>query len=148
TNFYVKHADEKLPMPSPGDSIAMGAYLVNAADCQGCHSPVDSKKFDFKMDAWLSGGNVYRKPKLGFNVASANITPDSATGIGTWTEEMFLNKFRSYRDPKNYNFNPGKYNTIMPWTVLANMRDEDIRYIYTYLRSIKRVKNSVNKWPD
>jgi len=143
-SFIVKHAGDRLPVPQ-GDSIAMGAYLVNAADCMGCHSPFDEKSLDFKMDGWLSGGNEYSKPGY-FTVTSANITPDSATGIGAWTEDMFLAKFRNYRDPKNYDMNPGKYNTLMPWTILANMKDEDIRYIYTYLRSVRPVKKAVTKW--
>ncbi len=147
-SFYLKHANDKIPFPSAGDSVAMGAYLVNAADCMGCHSPVDSKRLDFNMNAWLSGGILFRKSREGFKVRSANLTPDSATGIGAWTEEMFLNKFKNYRDTPGFNFNPGKYNTIMPWTVLAKMRDADIKYIYTYLRSIKPVKDSVNKWPE
>ena len=29
---------------------------------------------------------------------SANITPDSQTGIGRWTEQDFLNRFYQYRE--------------------------------------------------
>jgi mono/diheme cytochrome c family protein len=148
-SFYVKHENDTLPVPSPGDRVAMGAYLVNAADCMGCHSPVDYKKLDFNKDKWFSGGIPFDlTSEYGFKVTSANLTPDSATGIGAWSEEMFLNKFKNYRDSSGFNFNPGKYNTLMPWTVLAKMHDEDIRDIYAYLRTIKPVKDSVTKWPQ
>ena len=80
-------------------------------------------------------------------MVSANITPDSATGIGTWNEERFLNKFLPYREEKAYNFDPGKQNTIMPLTVYAGMKDEDLKAIYAYLHSIKPVSNKIEKYP-
>ena len=42
------------------------------------------------MDKYMAGGWKIKMPS--FVVTTPNITPDSATGIGTWTEEMFLNK--------------------------------------------------------
>jgi hypothetical protein len=82
-----------------------------------------------------------------FTVTSANITPDSATGIGTWTEAMFLEKFKLYKDPATYSGNPGKLNTIMPKAKYAQLDDFDIKAIYRYLRTIPAVNNLVEKYP-
>ncbi|MBL0274443.1 MAG: hypothetical protein IPQ06_15630 [Chitinophagaceae bacterium] len=85
---------------------------------------------------------------LGSNKAnSANITPDSATGIGAWTEERFLTKFTQYREEKAYNYNPGNQNSIMPLSILAGIKDEDLKAIYAYLRTVKPVTNAVEKFP-
>ena len=145
-NMVANHTADKIPLPTPGDPIKTGAYLVNAGHCNGCHTQVDRKVLDFKKDMYLAGGSLFKRDS--FTVNSANLTPDSATGIGAWTEEMFLAKFKSYRDPKAYSYAPGKYNTIMPWTILCNLTDNDLKAIYAYLRSIKPVNNKVEKWPQ
>ena len=95
---------------------------------------------------YLAGGSLFIRDSFGVN--SANITPDSATGIGAWSQEMFLAKFKSHRDPKTYSYAPGKYNSIMPWTILRNRTDDDLIAIYTYQRSIRPVKNKVDKCPQ
>lgn len=125
----------------------MGAYLVYAADCSGCHTKFDMNKLDFDMNSYLAGGNRGSDSAHGFKVNTANLTPDTSTGIGGWTEEVFLNKFKNYRDEKNYSYSPGKYNSFMPWTILANAKDEDLKAIYAYLRTINPVTNKVEKWP-
>jgi hypothetical protein len=37
-------------------------------------------------------------------------------------------------------------NTEMPWTYYAGMRDDDLRAIYAYLRSLPPVVNRVEKF--
>lgn len=145
-NLVVNHAADKVPLPSAEDKIKTGAYLVNAGHCNGCHTQVDLKVLDFKKDMYLAGGSLF--VEYGFKVNSANITPDSATGIGAWSEDIFLAKFKSYRDPKAYSYSPGRYNSIMPWTILCNLKDDDLKAIYAYLRSVKPVTNKVEKWPQ
>ena len=147
-NLIVKHTAEKIPFPPKDDKVKMGAYLVNAAGCSGCHTPFDWKILYFKNDVYLSGGSLFNETKLNFKVNSANLTPDSATGIGAWTEEIFLAKFKSYRDAKTYSYAPGKYNSIMPWTILCQMKDDELKDIYAYLRTVKPVNNKVEKWPQ
>jgi mono/diheme cytochrome c family protein len=129
--------------PPESDRVKYGEYLVNFADCGTCHTPFVKGAPDFSRA--FSGGNILNPGE--FKVTTANITPDSATGIGTWTEERFLNKFLPYREEKGYNFNPGKQNTIMPLTVYASMKDDDLKAIYAYLHSIKPVSNKVEKYP-
>ena len=80
-------------------------------------------------------------------VVSANITPDSLTGIGAWTEAMFLDKFTKYRDTKLLDKVPEGQNTIMPVSLFAGMKDDDLKAIYAYLRTVKPANNKIEKFP-
>ena len=100
------------------------------------------KLFIFKA---FSGGFVYVAPM--FKVTVANITPDSATGIGSWTEDAFVTKFRSNSSDKTVNKDYGKQNSVMPWAIYGRMKVEDLRAIYAYLRTVPAVSNKVEKWP-
>jgi hypothetical protein len=128
--------------------LLKGKYLVTIGGCLACHTNIDVKLLAFKRDSVFAGGQLSNKPGNNFKVKSANITPDTATGIGGWTEEMFMAKFNSYRDKEAYEYDPGKYNSEMPWTIFANMTDDDIKSIYRYLRTVKPIKNKVTKWPQ
>jgi mono/diheme cytochrome c family protein len=130
--------------PPENDKVKYGEYLITMADCGTCHSPLTPQGPD--MSRMYAGGYKFDLGATGI-VNSANITPDSATGIGTWTEERFMNKFIPYREEKNYNYDPGKQNTIMPLSILAGMKDEDLKAIYAYLRTVKPISNKVEKYP-
>ena len=130
--------------PPESDKVKYGEYLITMADCGTCHSPLTPQGPD--MSRMYAGGYRFDLGATGI-VNSANITPDSATGIGAWTEERFLNKFTPYREEKNYNYDPGKQNTIMPLSILAGMKDEDLKAIYAYLRTVKPISNKVEKFP-
>ena len=70
---------------------------------------------------------------------AANLTPDQNTGLGIWTEDMFVKALRTGR-------HMGVSREIlppMPWTAFRNMTDEDLKSIYAYLRSLKPVVNHV-----
>lgn len=129
--------------PDVADMVKYGAYMVNAGACMDCHTPMENGKY--QMDKLFSGGFVFNMGS--FKVTTANITPDTATGIGKWTEEMFLDKFRNYRDPSHYVSDPGKTNSVMPWSLFAKMNDFDIKAIYRYLRTIPAVNHHVDKYP-
>ena len=147
-NLYINNIDKIKNLPRPDSDSAKGRYLVTLAGCNDCHTPFNNKLLIFYNDSMLAGGALYKVPESDFKVRSSNLTPDTATGIGNWTEEIFLSKFKNYREQKAYDYNPGKYNTDMPWTILAKMTDDDIKSIYRYLRTIKPVNNRVEKWPQ
>ena len=129
--------------PPETDKIAYGGYLTAFASCGDCHTPMTEKGSD--MDRQFAGGHVFNLET--FKVTTANITPDTATGIGKWTEEMFMAKFIPYREEKNYNFIAGKTNTIMPLNMYAGMKDDDLKAIYAYLKTVKPVTNKLEKYP-
>ncbi len=136
-----KTIDQNLP-PDKMDKIKYGAYLVNMADCATCHTPMNEKGQQGEL---FTGGLTFTTPA--FTVNSANLTPDSLTGIGAWSEQMFVDKFKTYREKEGYQYNPGKKNSMMPWTLFSKMQDDDLKAIYAYLRTLKPVKNKIEKWP-
>lgn len=129
--------------PDPSDKVKYGEYMTNFAACAECHTPMGAQGPDFSKV--FAGGFVFNTPF--FKVAVANITPDSATGIGSWTEEMFVQKFRTNSSDANVNRDPGKENSIMPWAMYGKMKDEDLKAIYAYLRTVKPINNKVEKYP-
>lgn len=131
-------------LPDPSDKVNYGQYLVTAAACADCHTPMGPQGPDFTKI--FSGGTVFDVPGL-FKVAVGNITPDSATGIGAWTEEMFVSKFRNNASDAVVNTRPGHQNTFMPWSMYGKMTDEDLKAIYAFLRTVKPISNKVEKFP-
>lgn len=113
------------------------------AGCSDCHTPYVKGQPDFSKQ--FAGGNTFNLKT--FKVTSANITPDSVTGIGTWTVDRFINKFAVCRDEKGYNYDPGKTNTIMPIVAFAGMTDNDLAAIFAYLKSLRPIKNKIEKYP-
>ena len=132
--------------PDPSDQIAYGGYLVNASGCVECHTQVSPQGVIIPEVAF-SGGRSFPFPD-GSVVTSSNITQDKETGIGNWTEEMFVARFKQYQDsgyvvPK---INPGEFNSLMPWLMYSGMKEEDLKAIYAYLKTIKPMKNEVVKF--
>jgi mono/diheme cytochrome c family protein len=135
--------------PSPSDRVKYGEYLVTMASCAECHTPRDDQgQLVPGMD--FAGGNQFAHPELGYRVRTANITPDADTGIGQWTEEQFINKFKGFEAPDDrvLTDDEQRQNTAMPWKQYAGMTREDLGAIYSYLRTLKPVIHRVVKWPD
>lgn len=137
---------EMVQKPSSSDQVAYGAYLVNASGCIECHTQVDPQGMILKEVAF-AGGREFPFPD-GSVVTSSNITQCPETGIGNWTEEMFVGRFKQYQDsgyvvPK---VSPGEFNTLMPWTMYAGMKEEDLKAIYAYLKTVKPITNEVVKF--
>ncbi|GJQ41089.1 MAG: Gluconate 2-dehydrogenase cytochrome c subunit [Ignavibacteriaceae bacterium] len=147
------------------EMVALGKYIVTTGGCEDCHSPkiYTEKGPEFDTTRSLSGFPANETlPDIDLNMVTpgkwvmteknfsawvgpwgisyaSNITPDKATGIGTLTEEMFIKSFRE-----------GKYMGVgrpllppMPWQVIGQKTDEDLKAIYAYLMSIKPVHNMV-----
>ncbi|MBA2498122.1 MAG: c-type cytochrome [Chitinophagaceae bacterium] len=132
---------DKNVKPPISDKIKYGEYLVRSAACFDCHTPMENGK----SGQPFSGGYTFHLPT--FTVTSANITPDKETGIGAWTEEMFLQKFIQYREKSAYLYDPGKLNSIMPWAFFSQMDDYDLKAIYAYLRTLPPVSKKIEKHP-
>lgn len=152
---------------SRSELVARGQYLTMVSGCNDCHSPkvftahgmqldstrllsghpggsplpkVDKKAL--KPGEWLLfAGDItaYIGP-WGMSF-SANLTPDSATGIGAWTEENFIQTLRIGKHLGQPGGRP--IAPPMPWELIGKMTDEDLKSIYTYLQSIPPVNNRV-----
>lgn len=104
-----------------------GAYLFAAADCTACHT--DAKG----GGAPLAGGRPI-KTRFG-TFFGPNITPDSTTGIGGWSEADFHRALREGKGKEGAYLYP-----IFPVTSFTGMTDEDIAALYAYLMSGTAVK--------
>jgi len=143
--------------------IARGEYLVTIGGCNDCHTPLKmgangpepdrSRLLSGHPEAmqmppapkpsgpWLWSGAATNTAFAGpWGVSFArNLTPDQTTGMGIWTEEMFMKTLRS---GKHW----GTSRPIlppMPWQDFSKMTDNDLKAVYAYLRSIKPIKNQV-----
>jgi mono/diheme cytochrome c family protein len=144
--------------------VERGQYLVTVGRCNDCHTPLKMgpKGPEPDMDRMLSGhpetfpiaqapapssqqwmmigaatGTAFAGP---WGVSfTANLTPDTNTGLGIWTEEMFI---KTLRTGKHW----GVSRDIlppMPWFNYGQMSDDDLKAVFAYLRSIKPVTNHV-----
>jgi hypothetical protein len=149
------------------EMVARGEYLITIGGCHDCHTPkkfsekgpeLDSSKFlsghpagspvppvdaaTLKPGNWIQMG-----PDITFFAGpwgisyTANLTPDSATGIGAWTEEVFMKTLRTGKHLGQESGRP--ILPPMPWEMVARMTDEDLRSVYAYLRSLPPVSNRV-----
>lgn len=119
----------------PSNAVERGRYLVTVASCGDCHSPMDDRGRPI-AGRELSGGNEFPTGD-GWTARSANITPDSASGIGRWTRERFIGRFR------HRGSDAGGRLTAMPWRSYGAMTEEDLAAIYAYLRTVPAVSNEV-----
>lgn len=130
-------------IPNPADTVRYGGYLINAAGCVDCHSKME--KGSIVAGSEFGGGMEFKFPHA--IVRSPNITNDVNTGIGNWTKEQFVQRFKMYSaaDLKLSKVNEGAI-TPMPWTMYAGMSEQDLSAIYTYLKSVKPIKNQVQRF--
>jgi cytochrome c2 len=147
-NFIINMIPQKAMysnIPDTSDQVAYGKYLYTAASCTDCHTRQENGKPVEGME--LAGGFKFPLISGGF-VFSANITPDKETGIGNWSEETFVNRFKAYADTAYTPsaVNKGDFNTMMPWMMYSTMKTGDLKAIFAYLKTVKPVKNNVTKF--
>lgn len=131
-------------MPPKSDTVSYGKYLVTISACKDCHTPFVKNKPDEKMA--FAGGREFKMP-TGLLLAS-NITPDKETGIGTWTKERFIARFKAF-DLSTFSPPPVQGTdmvTVMPWTMYAGMDTADLEAIFAYLKTQLPVKHSMTLW--
>jgi mono/diheme cytochrome c family protein len=159
----VQAAENSNPSVPADARVDRGRYLVTITGCGDCHTPLTmtDKGPRPDPDRLLSGhperATVLPAPKTqgawvwsgaGTGTAfagpwgvtfAANLTPDKNTGLGIWTEPMFV---RAMRTGKHW----GEGRDIqppMPWRAYAKMTDEDLKAVFAYLRSVRPVRNYV-----
>ncbi len=150
---------------SQEDMVKRGRYLVDAvAACGYCHTPRAGAEYD--MDMYLAGHpSTAGNPQYNFSMMqqdifiltstklsafsgpfgtsfASNLTPDKLTGLGEWTEKMFIDAMRTGKhqgNPDNRSIFPP-----MPTKHYAQMTDADLKAIWAYLRTIKPIENDVS----
>src|SRR4051812_33729508 len=150
--------------PFASARVERGKYLVAVMGCNDCHTPLkigahgpepDMTRFltghpepmgplpvaRNQPGPWMWSGaatNTAFSGPWGVSYA-ANLTPDRNTGLGIWTEEMFVKAIRTGK-------HMGTSREIlppMPWPAFRNATDEDLKSVYAYLRTLKPVVNHV-----
>ncbi|MEO5789044.1 MAG: c-type cytochrome [Gelidibacter sp.] len=143
-NFIVNTFPKKAQLsikPSKSDTIRYGAYLTNASACIECHTQV--KKGQIIPELAFAGGREFLGPN-GISI-SANITPDTNTGIGKWSAANFVQRFKAYQNLDSLPImDKNEINTVMPWYMFSGMEESDLIAIYKYLHTLKPIEHSVN----
>ncbi|TLD72564.1 c-type cytochrome [Phragmitibacter flavus] len=133
-------------VPAKSDTVAYGAYLTKLAACTDCHTKAEKGK---PVGEPFGGGFVFAMPG-GAQLRSSNITPHLTTGIGAWSKEQFVARFKAFAtgtyEPAAVDMMKGEMQTVMPWTMYAGMTEEDLGAIYDYLKTLKPAENPVQVW--
>jgi hypothetical protein len=159
-----ENATNEKPEPTP---VEWGKYLTMVAGCHDCHTPKKiapngQPEPDMTMElaghpaggklkavpAGLVGPDGYRAVANNHFTAwvgpwgvsfAMNLTPDEATGLGSWTEKMFIDAIRNGK-------HQGTGRPIlppMPWSAYMNMTDDDLKAVFAYLQSLPPINNPV-----
>ncbi|HEY8026014.1 MAG TPA: cytochrome c [Burkholderiaceae bacterium] len=124
TFFDPGSGDAGVPVANVAQQIALGSYLVQAGDCMACHTKRGGVPF--------SGGRVIPTP-FG-KLYSPNLTPDPATGLGSWTANDF------WRAMHNGKSRDGRFlYPAFPYTNYTKITRADADAMFTYFRSLPAV---------
>lgn len=154
-------APASAPAGASQRAVDRGKYLVSIMDCNGCHTPFKDGQPDMSRmlmghpenvrvtapppppaaGGWLVTINETNTAWAGpWGVSfPANLTPDQNSGLGIWTEEMFVNAIRKGK-------HMGTSRDVlppMPWMSYNALTDDDLKAIYAYLRTIPAISNHV-----
>lgn len=150
--------------PAVQTPVERGAYIVRMVGCMDCHTPMkmgpkgpepDLTRMlsghpealemppapDLGKGPWAWAGAVTNTAFAGpWGVSfAANLTPDKETGLGSWTEKMFIDTLRSGR-------HQGRGRPIlppMPFQAIGTASDQDLAAIFAYLQSLTPIVNRV-----
>jgi len=111
----IDHNAPRPNAPTVGVTADYGKYL--AVRCTGCHGDT------------LSGGKIPGTPPEW--PPALNLTPYPGAAVAQWSEAQFINTLRTGRTPRGNELN----NQFMPWKVLGQMTDDELKALWLYLKS-------------
>ena len=132
-------------------TIERGRYLSeNVIMCNGCHSerdwnyyggpvkpPVGGGRACMTRDKSVPGVRLVGNGEFPGVLCMRNITPDTETGIGAWTDGEII---RSIREGVNRD-GEGLF-PIMPYFIFRDLSDADTEAIVAYMRSLDPVRET------
>lgn len=127
----------------PADEVARGAYLVQLLGCGSCHTngALIGEPVPGQLLAGSDTGIAWSNPLVSKNpgiVYPANLTPDVATGIGSWSVDDVVRMIQTGVDNHSARTLP-----VMPWPSYANIETTDATAIAEYLLSLEPVSHRV-----
>jgi mono/diheme cytochrome c family protein len=106
--------------------IQRGRYLFSVASCAFCHNPNGAGG---SKVSWRPFGTLWTR----------NISSDTATGIGAWTDGQIVRAIRSGITPDGRTL----HWQGMIWDHASNWDEEDIRALVAYLRMLPPVTRQI-----
>jgi nicotinate dehydrogenase subunit B len=102
------------------ETIERGRVLAALGNCTICHTAEGGQR---------NAGGRWMETPFG-RVATTNLTPDPATGIGTWSFSAFQRAMREGISRDGRHLYPA-----FPYTSFAKTTDDDLQALYAYLMS-------------
>ena len=118
-------------LPAYTPNLANGLTEFNAGGCSSCHAVPG------QPDRLRLGGGLAIPSPFGTFYAP-NISPDTADGIGRWTEAEFVGAVTKGVSPAGFHYFPA-----FPYTSYAHARVEDVRDLFAYLKTLPPVSGKV-----
>ena len=129
--IYPRPLSGPVPAVDRNDTVAWGEYLSKIARCEFCHTPRLRRSIDPIPDRLMAGGVPFF---MGRDMHySKNLTPHP-DGMGLWTKEMFIGRFRLHTEP--FPLKNEEDNSEMNWVEFSGMSDEDLGAIWDYLMTL------------
>jgi mono/diheme cytochrome c family protein len=122
--FAFAHRGQIQPVEPPAaasfapELIARGEILATAGNCESCHTTKDGRRFAGGLGIATPFGTVY----------TSNITPDAATGIGSWSEPAFARALHEGVARDGAHLYPA-----FPFDHFTRVTDDDVQALYAYL---------------
>ena len=107
--------------------VERGQYLARVGNCVFCHTAPAGEM--------LAGGRPIQTP-FG-TVVSSNLTPDSAHGLGRWTQDDFWQALHLGLGPQGQRLSPA-----FPYTSYSRLTRTDADALWAYLQSVPAVPRS------
>ncbi|HWT71160.1 MAG TPA: cytochrome c [Oxalicibacterium sp.] len=130
-----RNPDLAQPAVAPADpaaQIARGAYLARAGNCISCHTARGGQEY--------AGGRAVPTP-FG-NIYASNLTPDRATGIGSWNNDDFWRAMHDGRSKDGRLLYPA-----FPYPNYTRVTRADTDAIFAYLQTLPAVPRP-NREPE
>jgi len=127
-----------VPRPDENNAVAYGKYLVGIIGCYHCHSK-KQMGLNFldpeKSKGYMSGGMKLKDPN-GKRLRGPNLTPDTSTGIGHFTQMDFRRAIQDGVAPSGDSLSP-------PMPRFRQLTEQQVTSLYSYLRSLTAVNHKV-----
>jgi len=125
------HFDANLGMPVPDMKRMLSGHPADAPDPEGKPG---------KRDIGLIGPTFTSFTMPFGTVYAFNLMPDKETGLGSWTEKMFVD---AIKNGKHMGGNGRAILPPMPWMDFATLPEADLKSLYAFLKTIPSVRNPV-----
>lgn len=124
---------------STPDRLERGRYLTeHLLQCFVCHSERDWNAPGAPPVAGMKGAGTVMSEREGRRIVAPNITPDTETGAGRWSDDMLARAIREGIGHDGRALYPGMW-----YRSFARLSDEDLAAVVVYLRALPAVRNAL-----